>query len=186
MPPRAVRDGSSSFYANNPSNPLFADLFFQSRLRWPGLCRNQAMIVVTFLMEGVYRSERPPMVSTFDNQRLALHDAIFVHFQAFEFHLPGLRVLCRHEIERVASDMPLLTFVGCLNGYREWIVLNRWWFSSFLYQRIRSEMPDAVGEDERAFRPLALLRQYSLLLDVAATLFIAFDDINQARVQNSD
>ncbi|KAH6992581.1 hypothetical protein EDB82DRAFT_523674 [Fusarium venenatum] len=207
MPPRAVRDGSS-FYANNPSVPLvtisfihcrvqlpravvlrqpeFAELFHQSRLQWPGLCQEQAAIVVNYLMEDVYRSERPIIGSTFNCQRQDLHDAIILHFQGLVYRLPGLRALCRMEIIRAAVTMPLLAFVGCLPGYPDWIQINSRWFDLLLYHRIRMEIPDAVSADIQEFRSLEFITHYCLVVAVAGTLYIALDDINQGVSESSD
>ncbi|EKJ67862.1 hypothetical protein NXS19_005650 [Fusarium pseudograminearum] len=164
MPPRAVRDGSSSAQANDS-------------LRWPGLYPEQAQIVINYLMDDDYRSERVPSGSHWDRQRLALHDAIYIHFNALERHLHGLMEHCAIEIVHIALSLPLLSFLCCITGYREWVHLNSGWFSPVMYHYIQYEMPDAAIGDVETFRALDFIDEYSRAVALLGPLFTAFDQL---------
>ncbi|OBS23960.1 hypothetical protein FPOA_04508 [Fusarium poae] len=170
MPPRALPR------AVILRHPEFADLFSQSRLRWPGLTEEQTTIVMNYLEEDVYRPERPIVASTSHRQRQELHDAIILHYQGLLHRLPGLRGFCRMEIVNAAVTMPLLTFLWCVNSYVEWVEINNHWFGPILYHRIRMEEPYAVPADIQEFQSIEFLRHYSLVVAVAGILCLAFDD----------
>ncbi|KAM0558740.1 hypothetical protein ACHAO7_000981 [Fusarium culmorum] len=178
MPPRAAGDGDDSSSAQtNDRHPRFADLFQHSSLRWPGLYPEQAQIVINYLMYNEYRSERVPSGSHWDRQRLALHDAIYIHFNALERHLPGLMELCAIEIVHIALSLPILSFLCCITGYIEWVHLNSRWFSPVMFHYIEYAMPDAAIGDIETFRALNFIDDYSRAVEILGPLLIALQQL---------
>ncbi|RGP78681.1 hypothetical protein FLONG3_3218 [Fusarium longipes] len=173
MPPRAVRDGNSSFYANN-------------RLRWPGLCEDQAEIVITYLLEDRYVSQRSTPGPNIARQRLALGDAIFLHFQSGLYHLPGLGILCCLEFGRIAFSMPVRSFAESLNDHSEWVRMNSGWVVPFVYHRIRTRIPSVVAADREEFNTNDAADSYLLLVALVGAFLIAFNRTRPAQRESSD
>ncbi|KAG5807130.1 hypothetical protein H9Q74_000379 [Fusarium xylarioides] len=133
--------------------PMFAEMFEDGILHWPGASRRQAQIITHYLRDPKpkYKMVDCETLSHEDRLEREFADALAINVQATSFNLPGLARLALAHMEAYGDMIPLTRITVNFMAQGEWYQRNRAYVQHYMTRRFTSTYRMAMDSDRRWF-----------------------------------